>query len=297
MKVLVTGATGYIGSHVCKILKERGHYVEGWDINIHGEHNDVSNYVDSFETIDVTDTNAVSGSYDAVVHLAGRSVVPQSLKEPTEYYRVNAMGTANMLDNVQTDNFIFASTSSAWEMASPYAKSKVAAEDIIKEKANGYTIFRFFNVSGTDGFNRQLGAPTHLIRVAAMVAAGQLDEISVFGTDYDTRDGTCIRDYIHVVDLAAAIVKAVENGPTNTPYECLGSNTGFTVLEVLDMMDKVANKPMKRVFKGRREGDAVASVVDNLSDYAVLTKSLEDMCRDQYMLELKLELCGKRILK
>lgn len=285
MKVLVTGATGYIGSHVCKLLKEYGHFVEGWDINIHGEYNDISKYIDLFDYLDVTDPFAVHGTYDAVVHLAGRSVVPQSLKEPTEYYRVNAMGTSNMLDKVKTPNFIFASTSSAWEMASPYARSKVAAEDIIKEKADGYTIFRFFNVSGTDGVNRQLGAPTHLIRVAAMVAAEKYPHISIFGNDYDTRDGTCIRDYIHVCDLSAAIVKAVEEGPRNTPYECLGSNTGFSVLEVLDAMDKVTGKEMKRVFEGRREGDATASVVDELSEYCVLTKDIYQMCEDQYNLE------------
>ena len=286
MKVLVTGATGYIGSHVCKLLKEHGHYVEGWDTNIHGEHNDVSKYVNVLDDVDVTDPYAVHGTYDAVVHLAGRSVVPDSLKEPTEYYRVNAMGTANMLDKVKTPNFIFASTSSAWEMASPYAKSKVAAEDIIKEKANGYTIFRFFNVSGTDGVNRQLGAPSHLIRVAAMASAGKFANINIYGNDYDTRDGTCIRDYIHVVDLASAIVKAVENGPLNTPYECLGSNTGFSVLEVLDTMEKVTGKKLGRIISGRREGDAVASVVDKLSNYATLTKTIEDMCLDQYNLEI-----------
>lgn len=287
-KVLVTGATGYIGSHVCKFLKEQGHYVEAWDTNIHGEHNDISKYVNFFEDVDVTDKYGVHGTYDAVVHLAGRSVVPQSLKEPTEYYRVNAMGTANMLDKVSCDNFIFASTSSAWEMASPYAKSKVAAEDIIKEKANGYTIFRFFNVSGTNGTYRQLGAPTHLIRVAAMVAANKFASINIFGNDYDTRDGTCIRDYIHVVDLAGAIVKAVNEGPTNTPYECLGSNVGYSVLEVLDAMERVTGKKLNRVITGRREGDAVASVVDELSTYATLTKTLDEMCLDQYQLELRL---------
>ena len=287
MKVLVTGATGYIGSHVCKQLKERGHCVEGWDINIHDEYNDVSDYVDSFNAVDVTDVPYTYCEFDAVVHLAGRSVVPDSLKEPTEYYRVNAMGTAHMLDKVKTDNFIFASTSSAWEMASPYARSKVAAEDIIKEKANGYTIFRFFNVSGTDGSNRQLGAPSHLIRVAAMVAAGKLTEINIFGTDYDTRDGTCIRDYIHVVDLASAIVKAVENGPVNTPYECLGTNTGYSVLQVLDAMESVTGKPLNRIVSDRREGDAAAYSVDKLSSYSVITKSIYDMCLDQYKLELE----------
>ena len=285
MDVLVTGATGYIGSHVCKLLKERGHHVTGWDTNIHGEYNDITEYVDWFDERDVTDPYC-SDNFDAVVHLAGRSVVPQSLKEPTEYYRVNAMGTANMLDKVNTPHFIFASTSSAWEMASPYAKSKVAAEDIIKEKASGYTIFRFFNVSGTDGVNRQLGAPGHLIRVAAMACVNESPEINIFGDDYDTRDGTCIRDYIHIIDLAGAIVKAVENGPLNTPYECLGSNEGYSVHDVLDMMETVTGKTIKRNAKGRREGDAVASVVDTLSVHCTLTKSLEDMCSDQYKLEL-----------
>jgi UDP-glucose 4-epimerase len=286
MKVLVTGATGYIGSHVCKLLKEHGHYVEGWDTNIHGEHNDISKYVNTFEELDVTDKYGVHGTYDAVVHLAGRGVVPQSLREPSEYYRVNTFGTDNLVSKINTGNFIFASTSSAFEMKSPYARSKVAAEDIIKEKASGYTIFRFFNVSGTDGVNRQLGAPSHLIRVAAMASAGKFANINIYGNDYDTRDGTCIRDYIHIVDLASAIVKAVENGPLNTPYECLGSNTGFSVLQVLDTMEKVTGKKLSRIIRGRREGDAVASVVDKLSNYATLTKTIEDMCLDQYNLEI-----------
>lgn len=285
MQVLVTGATGYIGSHVCKSLKEHGHEVTGWDINIHGEYNDVSSYCDYFEYRDVT--KDVRGDYDAVVHLAGRSVVPQSMKEPTEYYRVNVMGTANIIDHVSTDHILFASTSSAWEMASPYARSKVAAEDVIKEKADGYTIFRFFNVSGTNRVNRQLGFPTHLIRVAAMVAAEKLEYVEVYGTDYPTRDGTCIRDYIHVVDLADSIVHAVEHGPINTPYECLGSNSGFSVLEVLDVMERVTGKKLNKVMSSRRDGDAVSSVVDNLSPLCKLTKTIEDMCYDQYLLEIQ----------
>jgi UDP-glucose 4-epimerase len=171
-------------------------------------------------------------------------------------------------------------------MASPYARSKVAAEDVIKEKADGYTIFRFFNVSGTDGVNRQLGDPTHLIRVAAEAAAGKREKIEIYGTDYETRDGTCIRDYIHVMDLSNAIVNAVEAGPANTPYECLGSNTGFSVLEVLNTMERVTGKKLNRVNAPRRKGDAVSSVVDNLSKLVTLTKSIEDMCLDQYRLEI-----------
>jgi UDP-glucose 4-epimerase len=285
LKVLVTGASGYIGSHVCRLLKQNGHTVIGWDTEIHGETNDVKAFCDEYYDVDVTG-QYVGGVYDAVVHLAGRSVVPQSLLEPTEYYRVNVMGTANLLNNVTTDHILFASTSSAWEMASPYARSKVAAEDVIKEKANGYTIFRFFNVSGTDGVNRQLGAPTHLIRVAAMVAAEKLPNIEIFGTDYDTRDGTCIRDYIHVVDLAAAIVNAVEIGPANTPYECLGSNVGYSVREVISTMEQVTGKKLNTIESQRRAGDAVSSVVDKLSDRVTLSKSIEDMCLDQYKLEI-----------
>ena len=286
MKVLVTGASGYIGSHVCKLLKEKGHTVIGWDTEIHGETNDVKEFCDEYYNVDVTGQYA-GGVYDAIVHLAGRSVVPDSLKEPAEYYRVNVGGTANLLSMTTTPHVIFASTSSAWEMASPYARSKVAAEDVIKEKADGYTIFRFFNVSGTDGVHRQLGAPTHLIRVAAMVASEKIPDLKIFGTDYDTRDGTCIRDYIHVVDLAGAIVTAVEQGPANTPYECLGSNVGYSVREVIDTMQKVTGKQLNIIEAPRREGDAVSSVVDNLSEHVALTKTIEDMCNDQYELELR----------
>ena len=286
MKVLVTGATGYIGSHVCKLLKQKGHYVEGWDINFHGEYNNVS-FIDLFEKVDITNIMYNEQEFDAVVHLAGRSVVPQSLKEPSEYYRVNAMGTDHLLEKVKTPNFIFASTSSAFEMASPYARSKVAAEDIIKEKANGYTIFRFFNVSGTDGIRRQLGVPSHLIRVAAMAAAGLRADIKIFGKDYPTRDGTCIRDYIHISDLCNSIVKAVETGPTNTPYECLGSAQGYSVLDVISSMERVTGIKLKKVFTDRRAGDATSCIVDNLSELCELTKTLDDMCLDQYNLDRK----------
>lgn len=284
MKVIVTGATGYIGSHVCKLLKEYGHEVHGFDMNIHGEYNDVEAYCDKFWIQSIHD-KWLHGWADAVVHLAGLSLVGPSMTEPTKYYRANIMGTKNVVEGIRTEHVLFAGTSSAWEMASPYAKSKVLAEDVIKEKAEGYTIFRFFNVSGTDGINRQLGPPSHLIRIAAECAAGKRDKIEIYGTDYDTKDGTCIRDYIHVVDLCNAILNAINKGPTNTPYECLGSNVGYSVRDVISTMEQVSNKKLNIVEGPRRAGDAVSSVVDTLSEHVTLTKTIEDMCYDQYKLE------------
>lgn len=286
MKVLVTGCNGYIGSHVCQVLKEHGHHVTGWDINIHREYNDVSQYLDKFAYIDVTGPNVANTGFDSTVHLAGLASVEQSTKYPWDFYRTNIVGTNNMLDNVSTDHILFASTSSAWEMASPYARSKVAAEDIIREKSNDYTIFRFFNVSGTNGNFRQLGAATHLIRIAAEVAAGKRESITVFGDNYETRDGTCIRDYVHVCDLARAIVQSVDNGPARTPYECLGSNQGYSVLDVISTMRKVTGHPVPAVVGDRRAGDAVSSVVDNLSNLIQLSYTIDDMCISQYNLEL-----------
>jgi UDP-glucose 4-epimerase len=286
MKVLVTGCNGYIGSHVCEVLKEHNHHVTGWDIDIHGEANDVSAYLDHFDRIDVNSTAVVGTEFDAVVHLAGLAAVETSTRQPWEFYYTNIFGTKNVVDNVKTDHILFASTSSAWEMASPYARSKVAAEDVIRQKTNNYTIFRFFNVSGTNGRFKQLGVATHLIRIAAEVAAGKREAITVFGTDYDTRDGTCIRDYVHVCDLARAIVEAVERGPARTPYECLGSNHGYSVLDVLATMRQVTGHSVPAVMGDRRPGDAVASVVDDLSDLIQLNHTIEDMCLSQYKLEI-----------
>ena len=196
------------------------------------------------------------------------------------------MGTKNVVEKLRTDNFIFASTSSAIHMKSPYARSKVAAEDIIKEKSDGYTIFRFYNVSGSANGFRQLGDATHLIRRCAMAAAGKLPHIDVYGTTYNTRDGTCIRYYIHVTDIGNSIVNAVEKGPQSFYVQALGSNTGYTVLEVISMMEQVTGKKIKRNICDKREGDGYIQVVDKLSEYCNLTKTLADMCLDQYKMEL-----------
>ncbi|NDB57693.1 NAD-dependent epimerase/dehydratase family protein [bacterium] len=168
LKVLITGVTGYIGSHLAKVLFEAG-------------------------------------------------------------------GTVNMLQQSWNGqpHFIFASTAGAFDAQSPYARSKLAAEDVIKEKSKNYTIFRFFNVAGSDGMHRQVGRASHLIRIAAETAAGKRDYMSIYGEDYDTPDGSCVRDYIHVVDLVSAIRDTIKHGAFNTPYECIGSGKGYSVFNLL----------------------------------------------------------------
>jgi UDP-glucose 4-epimerase len=284
-KILVTGCTGYIGSHVCKVLFERGYEVIGLDINL--EQNDVSKWVDRIIFADVRSVD-LDESFDAIVHLAGVISVEESMSKPAHYYDTNLNGTLNMLSQIDIDtHFIFASTAGAFDAQSPYAKSKVAAEDVIKEQAEEYTIFRFFNVAGSDGYNMQQGKATHLIRIAAEVAAGKRIKMKIFGDDYDTPDGTCVRDYIHVVDLANAIANAVKNGPKNTPYECIGSGKGYSVKEVIDTMIDVTETLVRVEFADRRAGDPPILTINNQFDGLEIKHTLEDMCRSAYEVELK----------
>ena len=284
-KILVTGCTGYIGSHVCKVLFERGYEVIGLDIN--PNQNDVSKWVTTLMLADVRNVN-VNEKFDAIVHLAGVISVEESMSMPSHYYDTNLNGTMNMLSQIDKDtHFIFASTAGAFDPQSPYAKSKVAAEDVIKEQAEGYTIFRFFNVAGSDGENMQQGTATHLIRIASECAVGTRESMCIFGSDYDTPDGTCVRDYIHVVDLASAIEVAIATGPKNTPYECIGSGKGYSVEDVIETMKNVSGKDFKVFMAERRAGDPAILTVDNQFDGLRITHTLEDMCRSAYEVELK----------
>jgi len=286
LKILVTGCTGYIGSHLCKVLFERGYDVIGLDKDL--MQNDVSRWVSKFIHSDVRRTCMIREKFDVIVHLAGLISVEESTKKPAYYYDTNLNGTLNMLSQIDYEtHFIFASTAGAFDPQSPYARSKVAAEDIIKEQAEGYTIFRFFNVAGSDGFNSQQGASTHLIRIAAEVAAGTRTHMYIYGNDYNTPDGTCVRDYIHVVDLANAIANAIKEGPKNTPYECIGSGKGYSVKEVIDTMSKVIGKTIEVKYTTRREGDPASLAIDNQFDGLEIKHTLEDMCRSAWQAELK----------
>ena len=287
LKVLITGVTGYIGSHLAKVLYEAGHHIVGLDLEWK-KHNDVSRYCHRILIKDVT-KHICDEDYDVIVHLAGLIQVEESVAHPTKYYSTNLGGTVNMLrQNINGQpHFIFASTAGAFDAQSPYARSKLAAEDVIKEKSSNYTIFRFFNVAGSDGIHRQVDRASHLIRIAAEAAAGKRDYINIFGEDYDTPDGSCVRDYIHVVDLVNAIRDTIKHGPFNTPYECIGSGKGYSVKEVVQAMKDVTCQDFTVKMAGRRDGDPASLAIDNQFNLLHPQYQLKDMCLSAYNIENK----------
>jgi len=289
-KVLVTGGYGYIGSHTIKRLAECGYIVDSLDIT--PSSNDISSYVRKNMIGDIR-TDMYWGSYDAVIHCAALLAVGESVSVPWYYVNTNIIGTKNILRHAPTDNFIFASTAAAFDPASsPYAQSKLLAESIIKEHAKekntNHTIFRFFNVAGNNGSFSQIGKATHIIRIAAEAATGIRPYMHLFGTDYDTKDGTCIRDYIHVSDLVEAVVKAVDN-PKNTEYECIASGNEYSCRDVINAMKNVTGINFTVIEADRRSGDPVTSLLpenEKLSDYVDCQYDLEDMCLSVYLSEL-----------
>jgi UDP-glucose 4-epimerase len=284
-KVLVTGASGYIGAHLCKTLADHGYVVDGLDNNW-STHNHPEKYLNTKITMDITGDLNFCWDYDTIIHLAGVISVEESTRRPAFYFDTNTRATKDLILASKPKNFIYASTAGAFDAQSPYALSKLMSEWVIRELCKNYTIFRFFNVAGSSGLYRQVGESTHLIRRAAEVAAGKRDKLYLYGTDYDTRDGTCIRDYIHVQDLVDAIVKAVYN-PSNTEYECLGSGIGSTCLEVINTMKKVTGVDFEVVESPRRAGDPPSLKVDNPSKFLNCERTLEDMCLSAYNMELQ----------
>jgi len=286
LKVLITGVTGYIGSHLAKVLFEAGHQITGLDIEWKKHNHDVTRYCQRILIKDVT-KHVVDEDYDVIVHLAGLIQVEESVARPTKYYSANLGGTVNMLrQRINGEpHFIFASTAGAFDAQSPYARSKLAAEDVIKEQSRSYTIFRFFNVAGSDGIHRQVGRASHLIRIAAETAAGKRDYMSIYGDDYDTRDGSCVRDYIHVVDLVNAIRDTIKHGPFNTPYECIGTGNGYSVKEVIQTMKEVTGIDFQVKMASRRDGDPASLSIDNQFELLHPLYNLKDMCLSAYKIE------------
>jgi UDP-glucose 4-epimerase len=285
-RVLVTGAYGYIGSHTVKRLADYGYKVTAVDNAVSS--NDILKYVDKYYHIDVTDPYIKHfNMYDACIHLAGKISVAESVSKPWKYINNNIIGTKNALTFFHADNFIFASTAAAFNPVSPYAQTKLMCESLIKTMRAKYTIFRFFNVAGSNGEFGQIGEATHLIRIASEAAAGRRPYMNLYGTDWETRDGTCIRDSIHVMDLVEGIIKAVEH-PANSDFECLGTGEGISCKEAIDVMKQVSGVDFKVRNVDRRPGDHVIVTIPKeigRSVYVDIKHSLEDICESAYNYE------------
>lgn len=286
MKLLVTGATGYIGSHFVKAAAEAGHSILAADYN--WNQNDISEYTRKFFNWDIRVESKHIHNIDKVVHIAAKTKVPESVKNPYDYYLTNVIGTANVAKSLidPVDHFIYCSTGSAFEPESnPYAGSKYAGELVAKQYCDRTSVVRFYNVSGNDGMSKFDDEYSHLIRKAAAVVNGKFDKLYIHGTDYDTRDGTCIRNYTHIKDITDSLLRIVENDPTNE-IDCLGSPNGYTVKEVIDTMRSVSNTQFEVVETSRRDGDVDISTVPYESKYFKEEKTLEDMCLDALKYEV-----------
>lgn len=277
MKILVTGAAGYIGSHLVKQCAQQGYTVHGLDHN--WNQNNIDSYISKKIQADIrTKITNVDNHYDCIVHLAALTMVHNSVLNPMLYYDTNLIGTSNIVNSSTTDHFVYCSTGAAFNpTTSPYAMSKRAAEDFFL-LANNYSICRFYNVSGNDGFKKYDDSYYHLIRKAAAVVKGLYPEISVYGTDYDTRDGTTIRNYTHVSDIVSSMIKIIKHGPTKN-IECLGNTSGYSVLEVIETMKRVSGVDFKVKYDQRRLGDSVVSILPNQSQFFTEIQTLEDQCR------------------
>jgi len=294
LPVLVTGGSGYIGSHAVLALRDAGWAVAVIDNLSTGTRylvpDDVPFYEGNVADRDLVDRIFAEQGIGAILHFAGSIVVPESVEQPLEYYRNNTLSSHALLSaavDAGVKHFVFSSTAAVYGAPekvpveedapklpiNPYGASKLMTERMLEDSSSAYPLnyaaLRYFNVSGADpqGRTGQIGkGSTHLIKVAVETAVGKRDHVDVFGTDYDTPDGSCVRDYIHVSDLADAHVKALER-LTEQPNENLVLNLGYgrglSVLEVLDALDRLLPQPIHRELKGRRAGDPPMLISSN----------------------------------
>jgi UDP-glucose 4-epimerase len=268
--VLITGDMGYIGSHLKKIIKEvrRDINIQGFDIKGHQSDVTVPSTLASRPGIgDVT--------WDAVIHLAALVKVGESVKSPISYYETNVNGTINALRFLQYEHFILASTGAASNPTSPYGHSKLMAEQCVQQYcANNSidsTIFRFYNVIGQDGFNPTNGDGLFY----NLKKAVQTKQFNLYGTDYDTKDGTCVREYVHVNDICLAIIRAIDNPANN--IENLAYGDTRTVREIIDTFKKTNSVDFEVIEKPRRQGDLKACYLPNPSPYMERNYTYEQM--------------------
>jgi len=266
-KVLVTGSSGYIGSHLCQLLSR--------DYEVYGLDKDPPrvNYHKHFYNIDIREIIKVEQEFDAVVHLAALVNVGESELKPTAYYHTNVFGTINVITSIPTDNFIFASTGAAVNHKNVYGMSKRICEQMVAEQCKTYTTFRFYNVIGAEAVN-----PTNPDGLFYnLLKSAHTGKFTVYGTDYDTPDGTCVRDYVHVMEICQAIKRAVER-PSNR-IESLGHGQGHSVLQLVDMFQRVNKVNISVEHGSRRLGDEPISVLDDVSSYMEQMYSMEDLLK------------------
>jgi UDP-glucose 4-epimerase len=292
--VLVTGGAGYIGSHAVLALTDAGWPVAVIDNLSTGFRFAVPDGVPLYEG-DVADSGLLARIFaeqriGAVMHFAGSVVVPESVTDPLKYYRNNTANSRTLIEAAVTAgvlHFIFSSTAAVYGIPqvspvtedaakvpiNPYGMSKLMTEIMLTDTARAhplnYCALRYFNVAGADPQARSgqsTAGATHLIKVAVEAATGKRGHVEVFGTDYATTDGTGVRDYIHVSDLAAAHVLALEHliaEPAQSLTMNCGYGRGFSVLDVLDTVDRVTNARIERVLSPRRVGDPDALISAN----------------------------------
>lgn len=294
MKILVTGGTGYIGSHTVVELLNAGHDVEILDnlvnskIEVLDRIEKIAGKRPKFHEVDLLDREKVdevlkNSGFELVIHFAGLKAVAESVEKPLLYYHNNLTGTINLLESMLENNvnkIIFSSSATVYgsqdtpkfvetmvtgqRITNPYGETKFMIERILKDTATAHpefsaTILRYFNPvgahpSGLLGEDPN-GIPNNLMPIIMKVARGDIKELSIYGNDYPTPDGTCVRDFIHVVDLAKGHLAAIPKMSAGIQIYNLGSGHGTSVQEIVDAFEKAAGKPLPHHFAPRRAGD------------------------------------------
>lgn len=282
LKVLITGGAGYIGATAVRLLLKHGHEVTALDNLSQGHHEAVPEKA-RLVIADLADRETLAAlfqesKFDAVMHFAASALVGESMQRPEKYFRNNVVSSLNLLEccaNYKVSRFVFSSTAATFgdpktslidenspkNPLNPYGESKLQVEAMMHwfQQIHGvrYATLRFFNVAGAwDGHGEHHDPESHLIPIVLKVALGKRESVSVFGSDYPTPDGTCIRDYVHIYDLAMAhllVLDALRERDA-LAYN-LGNGNGFSVREVIEASRKVTGKPIKTVEAPRRPGD------------------------------------------
>ena len=323
MNILVTGGAGYIGSHTCVLLLEAGYDVTVLD-NLDNSCEvslqrveEITGKKVKFYKVDLLDYEATNqvfeeNKFDAVIHFAGLKAVGESVRIPIRYYHNNITGTLNLCDIMSkhgVKKLVFSSSATVYgdphtvpikedfplSATNPYGQTKLMIEYILKDiyKSDNewdIAILRYFNPVGSHESGKigedPSGIPNNLMPYISQVAIGKLEQLSVFGGDYDTKDGTGVRDYIHVVDLANGHLKALDKikNDVGVVIYNLGTGTGYSVLDMVKAFSKASGVEVKYKITDRRPGDIASCYADPTKAKEelgfVATHTLEDMCRD-----------------